>query len=41
MFFRVLAQVHPGLVPQDGDGFVIITTVSDKGMVDIYNRKLQ
>ncbi|MBD8192119.1 SOS response-associated peptidase family protein [Pseudomonas fluorescens] len=39
MFFGALAQVHPGLVPQDGDGFVIITAASDQGMVDIHDRK--
>ena len=39
MFFGALAQVHPGLDPQDGDGFVIITAASDQGMVDIHDRK--
>lgn len=29
MFFGTLAQFHPGLDPQDGDGFVIITVPSD------------
>ena len=33
MFFGALAQVHPGLDPHDGDGFVIITAASDQGMV--------
>ncbi|MBJ2244248.1 SOS response-associated peptidase family protein [Pseudomonas haemolytica] len=39
MFFGALAQVHPGLAPHDGDGFVIITAASDQGMVDIHDRK--
>lgn len=39
MFFGALAQVHPGLDPQDRDGFVIITAASDQGMVDIHDRK--
>lgn len=39
MFFAALAQVHPGLEPHDGDGFVIITAASDQGMVDIHDRR--
>ena len=39
MFFGALAQVHPGLDPREGDGFVIITASSDQGMVDIHDRK--
>lgn len=39
MFFGALAQVHPGLEPHDGDGFVIITAASDSGMVDIHDRR--
>ncbi|WP_073523129.1 SOS response-associated peptidase family protein [Pseudomonas fluorescens] len=39
MFFGALAQVHSGLDPHDGDGFVIITAASDQGMVDIHDRK--
>lgn len=39
MFFGALAQVHPGLDPHDGDGFVTITAASDQGMVDIHDRK--
>ena len=39
MFFGALAQVHPGLDPHDGDGFVIITAASDQGMLDIHDRK--
>ncbi|KPY85307.1 SOS response-associated peptidase family protein [Pseudomonas syringae pv. tagetis] len=39
MFFAVLAQVHTGLEPHDGDGFVIITSASDSGMVDIHDRR--
>lgn len=39
MFFGALAQVHHGLDPHDGDGFVIITAASDQGMVDIHDRK--
>jgi len=39
MFFAALAQVHPGLEPHEGDGFVIITAASDRGMVDIHDRR--
>lgn len=39
MFFGALAQVHPGLEPHEGDGFVIITAASDQGMVDIHDRR--
>ena len=39
MFFAALAQVHPGLEPHEGDGFVIITAASDQGMVDIHDRR--
>lgn len=39
MFFAALAQVHGGLEPQIGDGFVIITAESDSGMVDIHDRR--
>lgn len=39
MFFGALAQVHRGLEPDEGDGFVIITAASDQGMVDIHDRK--
>ncbi|MCS3467374.1 putative SOS response-associated peptidase YedK [Pseudomonas sp. JUb42] len=39
MFFAALAQVHTGLEPHDGDGFVIITDASDAGMVDIHDRR--
>jgi putative SOS response-associated peptidase YedK len=39
MFFGALAQVHPGLEPHEGDGFVIITAASDSGMVDIHDRR--
>ncbi|WP_407597003.1 SOS response-associated peptidase family protein [Pseudomonas aeruginosa] len=39
MFFGALAQIHSGLDPHDGDGFVIITAASDQGMVDIHDRK--
>ena len=39
MFFGALAQVHLGLDPHGGDGFVIITAASDQGMVDIHDRK--
>ncbi len=38
-FFAALAQVHSGLEPHDGDGFVIITAASDSGMVDIHDRR--
>ncbi|MEE4622375.1 SOS response-associated peptidase family protein [Pseudomonas alliivorans] len=39
MFFAGLAEVHLGLEPDERDGFVIITTDSDQGMVDIHDRK--
>ncbi|MEE4696263.1 SOS response-associated peptidase family protein [Pseudomonas alliivorans] len=39
MFFAALAQVHSGLEPNEGDGFVIITAESDSGMVDIHDRR--
>ncbi|PBP70536.1 hypothetical protein CCL15_13375 [Pseudomonas syringae] len=39
MFFAALAQVHPGLEPHGGDGFVIITAASDQGMFDIHDRR--
>jgi len=39
MFFAALAKVHPGLEPNEDDGFVIITAASDQGMVDIHDRR--
>jgi putative SOS response-associated peptidase YedK len=39
MFFAALGQVHGGLQPDPGDGFVIITDASDQGMVDIHDRR--
>ncbi|WP_431080117.1 SOS response-associated peptidase family protein [Pseudomonas thivervalensis] len=39
MFYGALAQAQPGLDDQDGDGFVIITAASDRGMVDIHDRR--
>jgi len=39
MFFAGLAQIHPGLEPQENDGFVIVTDASDQGMVDIHDRR--
>lgn len=39
MFFAALAQVHSGLEPNEGDGFVIVTTASDSGLVDIHDRR--
>lgn len=39
MFFAALAQVRPGLEPNEQDGFVIITAASDCGMVDIHDRR--
>lgn len=39
MFFAALAQIHSGLEPNEGDGFVIITAESDSGMVDIHDRR--
>lgn len=38
MFFGALAEIHSGLEPHEGDGFVIITAASDQGMVDIHDR---
>lgn len=41
MFFAALGQFQRGgmLEPQDGDGFVIITSSSDAGMLDIHDRR--
>ncbi|PBP76931.1 hypothetical protein CCL19_02905 [Pseudomonas syringae] len=39
MFFAALAQVHVGFEPHEGDGFVIVTSESDAGMVDIHDRR--
>lgn len=39
MFFAALAQVRVGIEQHKGDGFVIITTQSDSGMVDIHDRR--
>ncbi len=39
MFFGALAEVHPGLEPDDRDGFVIISADSVGGMVDIHDRR--
>lgn len=41
MFFAALAQVHSKdkASSVDGDGFVIITSASDAGMVDIHDRR--
>ncbi len=39
MFMAALAEVHAGLAPNEGDGFVIITAASDEGMVDIHDRR--
>lgn len=41
MFFAALAEVHEGLEPDLQDGFVIITANSDRGMVDILDRRLE
>jgi putative SOS response-associated peptidase YedK len=38
-FFAAIAQVRPGLEPDERDGFVIITADSDQGMVDIHDRR--
>lgn len=38
-FFGSLAQVTPGLEPNDQDGYVIATATSDQGMVDIHDRR--
>lgn len=39
MFFAALIEVHPGLEPHEGDGFVIVTAASDHGMVAIHDRR--
>ncbi|MCJ8177384.1 SOS response-associated peptidase family protein [Pseudomonas viridiflava] len=39
MFFAALAQVHSGLEPNEGNGFVIVTATSVRGMVDIHDRR--
>jgi putative SOS response-associated peptidase YedK len=39
MFFAALAEMHRGLEPDPQDGFVIITTDSDQGMVEIHDRR--
>lgn len=39
MFLGALAQVTPGIEPDDQDGYVIITAASDQGMVDIHDRR--
>lgn len=39
LFFAALAEVHEGIEPDDRDGFVIITSAADQGMVDIHDRK--
>jgi putative SOS response-associated peptidase YedK len=41
MFFAALGQFQRGgmLEPRDGDGFVIITSSSDAGMLDIHDRR--
>lgn len=39
MFFAGLAEVHQAIEPDERDGFVIITAASDRGMVDIRDRK--
>jgi len=39
MFYGALAQASPGLDERDGDGFVIITSSCEQGMVDIHDRR--
>lgn len=39
LFFAALAEVHPGIEPDERDGFVIITAAADQGLVDIHDRK--
>lgn len=39
MCFAGLDEIYSGLEPHAGDGFVIITDASDKGMVDIHDRR--
>ncbi|PBP63383.1 hypothetical protein CCL21_27655 [Pseudomonas syringae] len=39
MFFAALARVKGGMEASEGDGFVIITSASDQGMVDIHDRR--
>ncbi len=40
LWFAALAQLdRTGLTERDGDGFVILTAISDQGMVDIHDRR--
>ncbi|MCE0981767.1 SOS response-associated peptidase family protein [Pseudomonas monteilii] len=39
LFFAALAEVHPGLEPDERSGFVIVTAAADEGLVDIHDRK--
>ncbi|WP_438299562.1 SOS response-associated peptidase family protein [Pseudomonas sp. NMS19W] len=39
LFFAALAEVHPGLEPDERNGFVIVTAAADEGLVDIHDRK--
>ncbi|MDH1632412.1 SOS response-associated peptidase family protein [Pseudomonas mosselii] len=39
LFFAALAEVHPGIEPDEHDGFVIITGAADQGLVEIHDRK--
>ncbi|MCJ0878006.1 SOS response-associated peptidase family protein, partial [Pseudomonas sp. JI-2] len=41
MFFAALGRFQRGgsLEPRDGDGFVVITSSSDAGMLDVHDRR--
>lgn len=39
LFFAALAEVHPGIEPDERSGFVIVTAAADEGLVDIHDRK--
>ena len=39
LYFAALAETHPGIEPDDRDGFIIITAAADQGLIDIHDRK--
>lgn len=39
LFFAALAEIHPEIKADDRDGFVIITAATDRGLIDIHDRK--
>lgn len=39
LFFAALGEFHPGIQPDERDGFVIITAAADEGLLDIHDRK--